>query len=279
MDLAEWAQWYAAQGVPVFPLHGAVDGTCTCGEECASPAKHPRTKFGLNDATCEPGAITDWWRRWPAANIGLRTGVMFDALDIDGEAGRFAFRAWRDGRDLPNAPTSLTQSGGWHILFAPTGAGNRAKMVDHVDWRGRGGYIVAPPSTGVRGPYRWRGMPALDTIPVAPTWLRDLVLPPRPPERPIAPNVVDRTSRYGEVALRNILTRLAEAGNGSRNNALNEAAYACGRLIGSGVMDEGVAARALLHMGTALGLGDKETRLTVHSGLLAGIRNPRQVGE
>ena len=278
MSRLDHALAYAALGVPVFPLHAAVDGACTCGEACASPAKHPRTKFGLNDGTCDAAQITEWWKRWPGANIGIRTGVMFDALDIDGEPGRFAFNAWRDGREIPPAPITRTQSGGWHVLFAPTGAGNRAKMVDHVDWRGRGGYIVAPPSVGLKGPYGWLKGPRLPDVPEAPPWLRDLVLPPRPAERPITTNVIDRTSRYGEAALKGILTRLAESGPGSRNNALNEAAYACGRLIGAGLMDEGVAARALVHMGVALGLTDKETRLTVNSGLVAGVRNPKALG-
>lgn len=278
-DLAEWAQWYAAQGVPVFPLHHAENGACSCrNSECTSPAKHPRTRHGLQDATCEPEAITEWWQRWPNANIGLRTGVMFDALDIDGEPGRFAFKTWLDGRELPSAPTSRTQSGGWHMLFAPTGAGNRAQMVQHVDWRGRGGYIVAPPSTGVRGAYRWLEGADPRNPPDAPQWLRDLVIPPQQTERPIVTRVVDRTSRYGEAALANICARLAEAGAGSRNNALNEAAYALGRLIGAGLVDETIATNTLVRIGLALGLGDKETRLTVRSGIVSGIRNPRQIG-
>jgi hypothetical protein len=30
-----------------------------------------------------------WWSRWPAANVGLRSGVTFDVCDIDDAA------AWR----------------------------------------------------------------------------------------------------------------------------------------------------------------------------------------
>ena len=36
--------------------------------------------------------------------------------------------------------------GGWHYYLAPTGLGNaRPRDLEHVDWRGRGGYVVAPP--------------------------------------------------------------------------------------------------------------------------------------
>lgn len=295
--LAEWAQWYAGHGVPVFPLHHPVDGRCSCGDPtcpkdgpdgkcvcthacCTSPAKHPRTKHGLTDASCDAATIDEWWRKWPTANIGVRTGIIFDALDVDGEPGRFALHGWLNGRELPPRPTSRTQSGGWHMLFQPTGGGNRARMVDHVDWRGRGGYIVAPPSVGLGGPYVWlRAVPNLLDIPAAPKWLHDLVVPPRPPQQAVhVRGPVDRTSRYGEAALRNILTRLADTGPGARNNALNEAAYACGQIIGAGLMDPGIATDALIHVGIRIGLSEKETRLTVNSGLAAGARNPRMVG-
>jgi hypothetical protein len=52
---------------PVLPLKG----------------KLPLTTHGLRDATSDAEAARDWWQRWPTANIGLRTGMAFDALDCD----------------------------------------------------------------------------------------------------------------------------------------------------------------------------------------------------
>ena len=66
---------YANRGWPVFPVHPAVNGKCSCGKaDCDSPAKHPRTRRGLKDASIEQSKIDRWWRRLPQANVGIRTG-------------------------------------------------------------------------------------------------------------------------------------------------------------------------------------------------------------
>ncbi|HEX2184856.1 MAG TPA: bifunctional DNA primase/polymerase, partial [Chloroflexota bacterium] len=53
--------------------------------------------------------------------------------------------------------------------MTPTGLGNvHPQGLEHVDWRGRGGYVVAPPSRHASGhPYRWAPGRDLDT-PLAP---------------------------------------------------------------------------------------------------------------
>ena len=85
---------YADWGYPTFPLHHPVDGRCSCRDAgCSSPAKHPRTPHGLHDASTDADQVAEWWRRWPLANIGLRTGVVFDVLDIDGQEGLDALNA------------------------------------------------------------------------------------------------------------------------------------------------------------------------------------------
>ena len=66
---------YVRWGWAVFPCHEPVHGQCSCGhDDCASPAKHPRTRRGLHDATTDPAPVTDWWHRWPTANLGVRNG-------------------------------------------------------------------------------------------------------------------------------------------------------------------------------------------------------------
>ena len=50
-------EWFARQDIPVLPIHGIVDGCCTCGNvECGSRAKHPISSLVHNGVK---GATTD----------------------------------------------------------------------------------------------------------------------------------------------------------------------------------------------------------------------------
>jgi putative DNA primase/helicase len=48
---------YAAKGLRIVPMHTVQDGCCSCsnGENCDNPAKHPQTAHGVKDATTEGG--------------------------------------------------------------------------------------------------------------------------------------------------------------------------------------------------------------------------------
>src|SRR4029453_5938365 len=90
----------------------------------------------------------------PQANIGLATGHTFDVLDVDGPAGAQAIRELATTHGLQSSgPLVRPGGGGWHYYLAPTGLGNvHPAGLAHVDWRGRGGYVVAPPSRNAAGP-------------------------------------------------------------------------------------------------------------------------------
>jgi bifunctional DNA primase/polymerase-like protein len=190
---------YAARGIPVYPAHwprpspGGASLACSCrhGASCDRPAKHPLVRHGVNDATCDPAQLERWWRRWPQANIGLATGIVFDALDVDGPAGLAALRqlARTANLRLPG-PLVATGGGGWHYWFGPTGLGNRPpRGLARVDWRGMGGCVLAPPSRHVSGgTYRW--LVGLDQAPLpeVPAALRALLDPDQPTTaRPAVP--------------------------------------------------------------------------------------------
>ena len=150
---------------------------------CVPGGKRPLTEHGLDDATSDPDVIRRWWSRWPDANIGIRTGVTFDVLDLDGADGSDTMRALvaEHGRP-PRGPASHTPRDGWHVFFRTPArpVGNRARFIDSCDWRGERGYIIAPPSVGANGvPYTWAR--DLDVpLPDVPAWLLDLLHPPRP---------------------------------------------------------------------------------------------------
>jgi hypothetical protein len=276
---------YAARGWPVFPVaprgklplipraHRPDDGPChgECGRE----------GHGLYDASTDAGRIREWWRRWPLANIGLRTGVAFDVVDIDGPEGLEALNAYRADRPITWGPEAITGGGGWHLLHLPSGAGNRAGLLPHVDYRGAGGYIVAPPSIHPSGKrYQWAEMAGHDEpLEPLPAWLVELVLPTPPP--PAAGSSVVRVgqlpSAYGRRALEVELGRVAMAGKGTRNDQLNRSAFALGQLVGSGVLDAELVVTSLIEAAGRAGLVGHEVEATIASGLRNGLRQPRQM--
>ena len=132
------AQRYAGVGWPVFP--------------CRTGDKIPATRNGLHDATTDPGKIAWWWSKNPERNVGIATGAPGpDVLDIDnhGAAGNGfgAFRQLRQAGIVPDAAAVIrTPSNGAHAYFAGSGQRNGRLPRHHIDFRGAGGYVLAPPS-------------------------------------------------------------------------------------------------------------------------------------
>jgi hypothetical protein len=264
---------YARHGIPVLPVHTPdLGGGCSCdkGARCERPGKHPRLRHGLNDASTDPRLIELWWTRWPSANIGLRTGIAMDVADIDSAAGWHGLTHLLGG-SLPPGPRVRTGGGGWHLWFHPMGYGNRVHLLPGLDWRGVGGYVVAPPSRHARGAdYRWVRRPS-ESLPVAPSSLRELIsgpvaLGPR--------SSVAYPDRYAVAALAAESARVAAAPVGARNDTLNRAAFALGRFVGAGLLDAGEVVRELDAAARRAGLGRAEVRRTIRSGLSAGRRSP-----
>jgi hypothetical protein len=59
---------------------------------------------------------------------------------------------------------------------------------------------------------------------------------------------------------------------GSRNDTLNRAAWALGRLVAAGLLDPGEVVSRLSAAARTAGLGRAETARTIRSGLGAGVR-------
>lgn len=290
--LGDVAARYAAHGWPVLPLHTrGPQGGCSCGRTgCSSPAKHPRTRQGLRNATTDPAVVTRWWHRWPHANVGVATGPASGlvVLDIDLPDGptSLARLTARHG-PLPATCQQLTGSGGRQFLFAHPAVRvrNRAGLLPGIDVRADGGYVVVPPSVHASGqPYRWvdRTRPA-----PMPTWLLALVRARpaacRPPSMP-NPVAADDVHPYAAAALAGELDHLAAATEGTRNQRLNRAAFRLGQLVGGGALGEAqvrqhldrvarqVAARPARHPFT-----ETEIARTITSGLAAGAARPRGI--
>jgi bifunctional DNA primase/polymerase-like protein len=306
-QLRDAAVGYAARGIPVLPLHyplphrtglDPVPGDpsavlaragCSCRDpSCGQVAKHPLGSLvphGVKDATCNRARILAWWTRHPSANIGLATGHRFDVLDVDGPAGAQTIRSLAAAHRLQSSgPLVRTGGGGWHYYLAPTGLGNvRPHDLEHVDWRGRGGYVVAPPSRhAARQAYQWAPGRDLETpvgrVPAVllerlqahqrqqPTGLMPL--------RAVAGGPGDR---YVQAALAQELTRVAAAPKGQRNRQLWESTRNLYNLVATGALDHREVDQALLEAAERCGLlaeEPRQTRRTLASGRQVGLAHP-----
>jgi hypothetical protein len=285
------AEAYATLGYRVVAMHAArADGGCTCrrGTRCADPGKHPCLADWPRAASSAPAEVRRWWQRWPAANVGLVTGARFDVLDLDGPEGMEALRAVLSQRDPTEHPGPVvrTGGGGWHLLYAPTGLGNRVGLVPGVDWRGHGGLIVAPPSIHASGrAYRWV-RPLAGELPAVPQELRARLAPPRAERTsaaPLPPAATDRVGAYARAALDREAATVRAAAPGTCNHTLNRAAFNLGQLVGAGLLDAEQVTTVLLEAAMAApasGHADRErkARATIESGLRAGARTPRTPG-
>ncbi|MFI5623493.1 bifunctional DNA primase/polymerase [Nocardioides sp. NPDC051685] len=140
-DLPSAALKLALARIPVFP--------------CVPGSKNPLTAHGFQSATTNPQQVHLWWQRTPTANIGIPTGARsrLVVVDVDvhraGDGFKNFARLTEMGLVSGWAWMVRTPSGGMHAYFAANPGGEQrcwSMPSRHIDFRGDGGYVVAPPS-------------------------------------------------------------------------------------------------------------------------------------
>jgi len=265
-------QW-AGDGVDVFPLWWPVGSSCACpgGDACENQGKHPMTAQGFKDATCDVEQITDWWNRWPKANIGIPTGRAFDVVDIDGGAA-----AWVELIAKHGTPKHIgvvmtgRDAGGFHFLCAPGGqktipSGKRG-LPDKIEIKGVGGYVVGPPSLHASG-RRYAFERSIEGTTygdvdygdwyAAVTASTEIFVAPTATVTAIYSD--NSGSKYGAAVLTNACDMIANAGVGGRWNALAlEAVPKAVRGVVGKCIDRTVAIDAIQRAAAAAGLSAHE---------------------
>jgi Bifunctional DNA primase/polymerase, N-terminal len=128
---------YARHGWPVFP--------------CKPGSKEPATAHGFVDATTDVAQIERFWSRRPDMNVAVATGCEGpDVLDIDVAHGKPGYQslhtAIQAGLVPPPIVSVATPSGGMHLYYSGDAQRNGSLPAHGLDFRGDGGYVVAPPS-------------------------------------------------------------------------------------------------------------------------------------
>ena len=300
-QLREAALGYASHALPHHRDLQALNGSrprpspaarsgCSCRDlGCAQVGKHPLgalVPHGVKDATCNRARILAWWTRHPQANIGLATGHTFDVLDVDGPAGARVIQELAATYGLESSgPLVRTGGGGWHYYLASTGLGNvQPRDLEHVDWRGWGGYVVAPPSSHPSG-HRYQWVPGRD-IDAPPGQVPAVLLErlqPRQRQRPTSPVPLPALDdgpgdRYARAALAEEVARIAAAPRGERNRQLWESTRNLYNLVAAGALDPREVDHGLLTAAERCGLltdEPRQTRRTLASGRQVGLAHPR----
>jgi hypothetical protein len=234
--------------------------------------------------------VLAWWTRYPLANVGLACGHRFDVLDLDGPEAVAALQAFAREYDLelpaggPVVRTGRAEAG-WHYYLTPANLGRGCGVLQGVDCKGRGGYVVAPPSWHVSGrQYRWvRGLN--HPLPQLPGRLRAELQ--RSAERPAAPVVPLPVAsgpgqQYARAALAEELARVAGAPRGRRNRQLWEAGRNLFNFVAAGALDEREVHQGLLQAAERsrlLAEEPRQTRRTIASAREAGLAHPRRPPE
>lgn len=173
---------YFSQKWKLLPLHSTLRGECCCGKElCQSPGKHPLTLNGLKDATNNLEKFSFWQNKWENMNVGIATGSASKivVLDIDKKTNGFVSlkKLEEEHSELPQSLRVKTGGNGLHIYFkAPIELlKNRTALLPGIDFRGEGGYVVAPPSLHVSGgKYEFISKEA--SLEELPRWLFEILL-------------------------------------------------------------------------------------------------------
>jgi hypothetical protein len=253
--LAGAAIRYANLGMPVFP--------------CVPGGKQPLTPAGFHDATSSARIIHDWWQRTPDANIGLPTGVSTGVLvvDVDVHPGGSGFAAFERSRAEGFAENwgwmVRTPSGGLHAYYpAGTDHEQRSWQVPsvHVDFRGDGGYVIAPPSRievdGVLKTYDVIAVTTHMAKPLDAIKLRQFLEPPRPRSVALPSGLPPKGCRPEALARLVALTS-----EGGRNRALFWASCR----MAEGGQSRAEAASYLMPAAQYAGLPDREIESTIDS--------------
>lgn len=150
--------------------------------------KPPLTPHGCLDATIEEEQIRAWWKKWPNANVALRTGVYFWVLDIDRDKGGFDTLEELELKHGKLRDTLIqdTGGGGRQYLYLPPDQAiiKNAEGVcgwRGIDVRGQNGYILVQPSIHPSGgQYLWDGGKwQAEEVQPADGWLLEAILTSR----------------------------------------------------------------------------------------------------
>lgn len=162
-NILEYTHKYQKLGLEVVPTsYVKDDGACSCskGEQCPSPGKHPAVR-GWNDSYTSKGKAPEQIVR-EHQGLGIRTGRVNKLIVVDCDTEE-SYSDVLDSFDLPRTRTVRTYRGYQIYLKIPydlilTGGTGVLDSIDipYVDLRAENNFVMAPPSKHPNGCiYEW----------------------------------------------------------------------------------------------------------------------------
>ncbi len=322
----EAALAYAERGWPVFPCNPRDKTPLLPRDKDPDTGKPIPKSGGVSKASTDAGMIRSWWMKWPKALVAIATGHptinmggrRLFVVDFDPRTDEATGEVWslerlkaeteaQIGVQLPPSLTALTPSDGVHLYLLQDDDGapvtNRGNLPFHVDVRGLGGYVIAPPSVmapnAIKGQgglrYRWHRREPMGGIARAPAQLLAVLReakapPPRPanadrpselPERSRAPSedpVELAREKWAQAAFANEIRAAEQLREGGRNDGISAAALRLGAIVGAGYLSQSQV-RGALYAVAALWPDVSKTQGSIDSALTKGMATPRDMGD
>src|SRR5208337_1230660 len=237
-----------------------------------------------------------WWKKWPAANLGVhcgRSGIAPADLDPRNGADATVAELAAKGFIFPKTLRAITASGGFHLVYRAHEAvkNSASKIGAGIDTRGGNGYIVLSPSRAKRkdrpgvGAYEWLDsetgeirpdqiLKSDELIAPFPEWAVRLLCPPEPAAifKPLLPvsgeRAQERLQRQADI--------IAGTVEGNRNSTLSARAFFAHRnFVASNVASEANVEARLVAASVASGLTLHEARETVRKAFRQAERKPK----
>ena len=165
------ALYYKSIGIGVLPVKG----------KYGLDDKDSKTPLisGWQDKIYDKDVIRSWFSTWPFANVGISTGPhsKLIVLDVDGLKGLETL----NGKELPKTSVVRTKRGFHHYYKWDDRLNNvpttKYDVLPGIDSRGKGGYVVAPPSIYYEGAkYQWTERTLASQLAKPPEWFVQLLL-------------------------------------------------------------------------------------------------------
>ena len=259
------ARTWAKAGVPVFP--------------CRPDTKQPAVTDWPNAATTDMEVIDAWWSKadYNLALVLDRAGLA--AIDLDGLEGVADWNdlahehLWSMATDTTKPTYCVkTPSGGYHLYFDGTFRTTQHALAPHVDTRGPGSYVLAPPShvmteAGERCTGDYVLVDGRDPVKV-PEWLAQ-VLEPRQAQALAPPgsgSLIDSPASIARAKAH--MARVDPPDPGDRNNSVFRIACTLGDL---GVSEE--AATELMEDWYGQALADNFTEEEAHAAIASAFEH------